>query len=42
MHLESGIELPGKANSLLTEGILFHVLRSAASSDPQQVQTGIK
>lgn len=41
MNVEFGIEVPGEANPL-TEGILFHVLRSAASSDPQQVQTGTK
>ncbi|KAH6639557.1 armadillo-type protein [Boeremia exigua] len=41
MNLEFGIEVPGEANPL-TEGILFHVLRSASSSDPQQVQTGTK
>ncbi|ORY06399.1 armadillo-type protein [Clohesyomyces aquaticus] len=33
------IEVPGEANPL-TEGILFHVLRSAASADPTQIQTG--
>ena len=37
----SAIEVPGEANPL-TEGILFHVLRSASSSDSQQVQTGTK
>ncbi|KAF2265528.1 ARM repeat-containing protein [Lojkania enalia] len=37
----SAIEVPGEANPL-TEGILFHVLRSAASTDPQQIQTGTK
>ncbi len=42
MNVEfSAIEVPGEANPL-TEGILFHVLRSASSSDPQQVQTGTK
>ncbi|KAF2731946.1 ARM repeat-containing protein [Polyplosphaeria fusca] len=37
----SAIEVPGEANPL-TEGILYHVLRSAASTDPQQIQTGTK
>jgi hypothetical protein len=37
----SAIEVPGEANPL-TEGILFHVLRSASSSDPTQIQTGTK
>lgn len=42
MNVEfSAIEVPGEANPL-TEGILFHVLRSASSSDPTQVQTGTK
>lgn len=42
MNVEFGaIEVPGEANPL-TEGILFHVLRSASSSNPQQVQTGTK
>lgn len=41
MNVEFGIEVPGEANPL-TEGILFHVLRSASSTDPQQVQTGTK
>ncbi|KAF9690716.1 hypothetical protein EKO04_011275 [Ascochyta lentis] len=41
MNVEFGIEVPGEANPL-TEGILFHVLRSAASTDPQQIQTGTK
>lgn len=35
------IKVSGEANPL-TEGILLHVLKSAASSDPQQVQTGTK
>lgn len=35
------IEVPGEANPL-TEGILFHVLKSASSSDRNQVQTGTK
>jgi hypothetical protein len=37
----SAIEVPGEANPL-TEGILYHVLRSASSSDPNQIQTGTK
>jgi hypothetical protein len=37
----SAIEVPGEANPL-TEGILFHVLRSASSTDPNQIQTGTK
>ncbi|KAF2186512.1 ARM repeat-containing protein [Zopfia rhizophila CBS 207.26] len=42
MEVEVGvIEVPGEANPL-TEGILFHVLRSAASTDPNQIQTGTK
>ena len=41
MSVEFGIEVPGEANPL-TEGILYHVLRSASSSDMQQVQTGTK
>lgn len=42
MNVEFGaIEVPGEANPL-TEGILFHVLRSASSADPTQVQTGTK
>ncbi|KAF2090076.1 ARM repeat-containing protein [Saccharata proteae CBS 121410] len=36
-----GVELPAEANPL-TEGILFHVLQSAASSNMQQVQTATK
>jgi len=35
------IELPAEANPL-TEGILLHVLKSAASNDPTQIQTGTK
>mgnify|MGYP000856094061 CR=1 FL=1 len=35
------IEVPGEANPL-TEHTLLNVLRSAASSDPQQVQSGAK
>ncbi|USP76368.1 hypothetical protein yc1106_03642 [Curvularia clavata] len=35
------VEVPGEANPL-TEGILFHVLRSASSTDQTQVQTGTK
>ncbi|EAT91556.2 hypothetical protein SNOG_00061 [Parastagonospora nodorum SN15] len=34
----SAIEVPGEANPL-TEGILYHVLRSASSTDPNQIQT---
>ncbi|CAI6334893.1 unnamed protein product [Periconia digitata] len=42
MQVEFGaVEVPGEANPL-TEGILFHVLRSASSSDPTQIQTGAK
>jgi len=41
MEVEGVIEVPGEANPL-TEGILFNVLRSAASSDQTQVQTGTK
>lgn len=42
MNVEfDAIEVPGEANPL-TEGILYHVLRSASSSDPTQVQTGTK
>jgi hypothetical protein len=41
MNVEFGIEVPGEANPL-TEGILFHVLRSAASNDRTQIQTGTK
>ncbi|EMD69487.1 hypothetical protein GGP41_001349 [Bipolaris sorokiniana] len=35
------VEVPGEANPL-TEGILFHVLRSASSADQTQVQSGAK
>lgn len=35
------IEVPGEANPL-NEHTLLNVLRSAASSDPQQVQSGAK
>lgn len=42
MNVEfSAIEVPAEANPL-TEGILFHVLRSASSTDPNQIQTGTK
>ncbi|KAF2124504.1 ARM repeat-containing protein [Dothidotthia symphoricarpi CBS 119687] len=42
MNVDFGaIEVPGEANPL-TEGILYHVLRSAASSNPTQIQTGTK
>jgi hypothetical protein len=42
MNVEfNAIEVPGEANPL-TEGILFHVLRSAASTNPTQIQTGAK
>ena len=42
MNVEfNAIEVPGEANPL-TEGILYHVLRSASSADPNQVQTGTK
>ncbi|KAF2200994.1 ARM repeat-containing protein [Delitschia confertaspora ATCC 74209] len=41
MEIQGPIEVPGEANPL-TEGILYHVLRSAASSDPNQIQTGTK
>lgn len=37
----NAIEVPGEANPL-TEGILYHVLRSASSSDHTQIQTGTK
>ncbi|KAF1955056.1 ARM repeat-containing protein [Byssothecium circinans] len=37
----SAIEVPGEANPL-TEGILYHVLRSASSTNPTQIQTGTK
>lgn len=35
------VEVPGEANPL-SEGILLHVLKSASSSDPQQIQSGTK
>lgn len=35
------VEVPGEANPL-TENLLVHALRSASSSDPQQIQTGTK
>lgn len=35
------VEVAGEANPL-TEGILFHVLRSASSTDPTQIQSGTK
>ena len=41
MDAEYLIEVSGEANPL-TESILYHVLRSAASNDPQQIQTGTK
>jgi|TARA_R110002003_G_scaffold250_5_gene17756 hypothetical protein len=42
MNVEfSAIEVPGEANPL-TEGILYHVLRSASSTSPNQIQTGTK
>ncbi|KAH8721569.1 armadillo-type protein [Phaeosphaeriaceae sp. PMI808] len=42
MNVEFGvIEVPGEANPL-TEGILYHVLRSASSADAHQIQTGTK
>jgi hypothetical protein len=42
MNVEfNAIEVPAEANPL-TEGILFHVLRSASSADPHQIQTGTK
>lgn len=42
MNVEfTAIEVPGEANPL-TEGILYHVLRSASSTDPTQIQTGTK
>lgn len=37
----NAIEVPAEANPL-TEGILYHVLRSASSTDPNQIQTGTK
>lgn len=41
MEVQGALELPAEANPL-SEGLLFHVLRSAASSDPHQIQTGTK
>ena len=41
MDAEFAVEVPAEANPL-TEGILFHVLRSASSADPTQIQTGTK
>ncbi|KAF2711860.1 ARM repeat-containing protein [Pleomassaria siparia CBS 279.74] len=42
MQAEFGVvEVTGEANPL-TEGILYHVLRSAASNNPHQIQTGTK
>jgi hypothetical protein len=42
MQVEFGaIEVAGETNPL-TEGILFHVLRSASSTNSQQIQTGTK
>lgn len=42
MQVDFGlVEVAGEANPL-TEGILYHVLRSAASADPTQIQTGTK
>jgi hypothetical protein len=41
MNTEFSVEVPAEANPL-TEGILFHVLRSASSADQTQVQTGTK
>lgn len=41
MEIEGAIELPAESNPL-TEGLLFHSLRSAASSNPHQIQTGTK
>jgi hypothetical protein len=35
------LEVAGEANPL-TEGILYHVLRSASSTDPHQIQSGTK
>ena len=35
------IEVPGESNPL-TEGLLVHSLTSAASSNPNQIQTGTK
>jgi hypothetical protein len=41
MEVEGLIEVPGEANPL-TEGILFLMLKSAASNNQQQIQTGTK
>jgi hypothetical protein len=42
MQVDFGlVEVAGEANPL-TEGILYHVLRSAASADSTQIQTGTK
>lgn len=41
MNTGFNVEVPGEANPL-TEDILFHVLRSASSSDQTQVQSGAK
>jgi hypothetical protein len=35
------LEVAGETNPL-TEGILYHVLRSASSTDPHQIQSGTK
>lgn len=35
------VEVPGETTPL-SENILIHVLKSASSSDPQQIQTGTK
>lgn len=37
----AAIEVAAETNPL-TEGILYHVLRSASSADPTQIQTGTK
>lgn len=39
--MDGVVELPAELNPL-TESILYRVLQSAASSDPQQIQTGTK
>jgi hypothetical protein len=41
METQGVIEVAGEANPL-TEGLLYHALRSASSNDPQQIQTGTK
>lgn len=41
MEVENITELPGEANPL-TESILLHVLKGAASTNPQQIQTSTK